>query len=179
MSPSLPTPDPLRFPIGPSPKIDAYDPALILREIDRIASLPARLRQLLAGADETSLLRPYRPEGWNALQVVHHLADSHINSYTRFKLALTEESPTIKPYEEGLWVQQADATREAMPLSLALLEPLHARWVLLLSALEEKQWRRTFFHPGYQKTWTLFHAVSLYAWHGDHHLEHVKLSLKG
>jgi hypothetical protein len=115
---------------------------------------------------------PYRPGGWTVRQVVHHLPDSHLNSYVRFKLALTEEGPTIKPYYEDRWAELEDARHAPLNISLTLLESLHRRWVMLLRSLAEKDFARTFLHPELG-VMSLEKNLSLYAWHGRHHVAHI------
>lgn len=167
----------LRYPIGKYAKPSGFQKDLVKGEIARIASLPQRLLKLISQGREQDLEKPYRPEGWTARQVIHHLADSHMNAAIRFKLALTEDIPVIKPYEEQFWAELPDGKDAPLPLSLELLVPLHQRWVYLLERLSEEQWHRRFHHPASKKESALFEVVSLYAWHGDHHLGHVGLSL--
>ena len=121
---------------------------------------------------EQQLLTPYRDGGWTIAQVVHHLADSHLNSYIRFKLALTEDNPTIKPYDEAAWAMLADS-RMPIDSSLQLLESVHARWVTLLRSMKEADFARTYVHPEHGKTFTLWGVLGMYAWHGRHHTAHV------
>ena len=165
-------PDLLRFPIGKFGGGEAFTPALIQEYVQNIASLPGLLRQAVLGLNNVQLDTPYRPGGWTVRQVVHHLADSHLNSYIRFRLALTEDNPLIKPYEEQRWAELPDAQTEPVEISLVLLEALHQRWVVLLKSLSESDWLRTFTHPVSGKT-TLIKAAGLYAWHGKHHLAHI------
>ncbi|WP_254245235.1 DinB family protein [Hymenobacter sp. BRD67] len=106
---------------------------------------------------------------------MHHVADSHLNAYCRFRLALTEDTPTIRPYDEQAWAELPDVAATPITVSLALLEHLHSRWVTLLQHLDEAQWQRTFYHPGNQKTASLDQTLALYAWHGQHHLAHLSL----
>ena len=163
-------PDP-RYPIGPfthHPGSAADHAAWI----DDIAALPARLREAVAGLDEAQLDTPYRPGGWTVRQVVHHLADSHINSYVRFRLALTESNPTIKPYEERVWAALPDARSADVAVSLTLLDALHARWVQLLRSLHEPDFAKTIHHPE-AGTLDLDCLTAMYAWHSRHHVAHV------
>lgn len=163
----------LRFPIGPfraPPAVAAEDRA---RWIEAIAALPALLRRAVAGLSEAQLDTPYRPGGWNVRQVIHHLPDSHLNAYTRFKLALTEENPEIRPYDEGGWAELSDSRDTPVEVSLVLLEALHERWVTLLRALSPEELRRTYRHPEHGRVWVLEEVLALYAWHGRHHLAHV------
>ena len=133
--------------------------------------MPERVRAALAGLSETQLDTPYRPGGWTVRQVAHHLPDSHLNSYTRFKLALTEEGPTIRPYDEAGWA--ALDSNAPIEVSLALLDALHKRWTVLLNSLSESDWQRTFTHPASKQTLTLEQSLANYAWHGEHHLGHI------
>lgn len=160
-----------RYPIGKFSRPASLDRAGREAAIQTIADTPAALRQAIAGLDQRQLDTPYRTGGWTVRQVVHHLPDSHMNALVRFKLALTEDLPTIKPYEEDRWARLADA---AMPVdvSLQLLEALHARWVVLLQSITDEQWTREFVHPesGQQH---LDQLLALYAWHGPHHTAQI------
>ena len=140
--------------------------------LDRLTTAPARLRAVVAGLTAEQLNTPYRPGGWTIRQVIHHIPDSHMNSYIRFKLALTEDEPTIKPYDEAAWALLADTTRTPIETSLALLECLHARWVTLLHSLTEEQWKRNMRHPDIG-LFRLDQSLALYSWHGDHHIAHI------
>ena len=162
----------LRYPIGEF----KYEKSLSDDEreacIAKIEETPARMRAAVAGLNEEQLDTPYRPEGWTVRQVVHHVADSHLNAYIRHRLALTEEQPTIKPYEENLWAQLPDAKTSPVEISLALLDSLHDRWVRLWRSLTADQFGRVFVHPEHGPRtvdWLLF----LYAWHGRHHTAHI------
>lgn len=140
--------------------------------IDEIEQAPARLRAAVQGLSERQLDTPYREGGWTVRQVVHHLPDSHLNSYVRFKLALTEEEPIIRPYLENLWAELPEAKTAAPAVSLALLESLHGRWVMMLRAIKPEQWKRRFRHPEIGPM-TLEMSLALYAWHGRHHVAHI------
>jgi len=140
--------------------------------LDRMASTPARLRSAVAGLTEAQLDIPYREGGWTIRQVTHHIPDSHMNSYVRFKLALTEDEPTIKPYDEAAWATLGDTAQTPVETSLVLLESLHARWVNLLRGLTEEQWKRCMRHPA-NGLLRLDQVLALYAWHGDHHIAHI------
>jgi len=162
----------LRFPIGPfefvGPLSDDNRRALI----DKIAETPRRLRDAVTGLNEKQLDTPYRPEGWTVRQVVHHVPESHMNAYTRFKLALTEDEPTIKPYFEDRWARLDDAREAPIALSLDLLDALHARWVWFLRSLKQDDFQRTFRHPELGVV-SVDKNIALYAWHGQHHVAHV------
>jgi hypothetical protein len=160
-----------RYPIGKFQRPEnptAADRALWLSDLQ---ALPRMLRDAAAAAD---LDRPYRDGGWTARQVIHHVADSHINSYVRFRLALTEDTPTIKPYDENQWAALEDASSAPPELSLQLIEALHGRWVRLLTSLTGEQWARKLRHPQTGEV-DLNFMLALYAWHGRHHVGHLKL----
>ena len=142
------------------------------RYVDEIELAPAHLRAAVAGLSNEQLDTPYRPGGWTVRQVVHHVPDSHLNSYARFRLTLTEDEPTIKPYDEGRWAELTDARTAPGEISLALLEALHSRWVLLLRSLTPADFARRFRHPELG-TVSLDKYLALYAWHGRHHVVHV------
>jgi len=163
----------LRYPIGKF----AYAGSLTAGDRDacitRIAAAPARLRAAVNGLSDTQIETPYRPGGWTVRQVVHHVPDSHLNAYTRFRLALTENTPTIRPYEEALWAELPDARSAPVEISLGLLDALHLRWVLLLRQLGTEDWSRTFTHPEHRRGMTLDETLAMYAWHGEHHVAHI------
>ena len=166
--------DALRYPIG---QFSHPGPVTVVerdRWISEIAALPAQLREAVEGFPEAALDTPYRPGGWTVRQVVHHVPDSHLNAYTRVKLALTETRPTIRPYDEAAWAELPDVRVVPVGVSLDLLDALHRRWAALLGALPEADWARPFVHPESGPT-TVAHAVGSYAWHGRHHLAHVRL----
>jgi uncharacterized damage-inducible protein DinB len=162
-----------RYPVGP------FQPRTELSEserrelIEQIAAAPARIREAVAGLSEAQLDTPYREGGWTVRQVVHHLPDSHMNAFVRLKLALTEEEPTIRPYDQETWAQLADVRETPVEVSLTLLESLHARWVALLRSMRPEDFRRTFRHPEHAGTQTVDWLVAMYAWHGRHHVGHV------
>jgi hypothetical protein len=160
----------LRYPIG-NYTVPDRSPETITRLIDEIAEAPRRLREALAGLTEEQLDTPYREGGWTVRQVAHHVPDSHLNAYVRFKLALTEDVPRIKPYEESRWARLPDSRLDPA-VSLALLDALHERWVVLLRALAPEDWERAYDHPDNGAT-TLRAALGIYAWHGRHHVAHV------
>ncbi len=162
----------LRYPVGKfrfPASVTAQD---LTRFIEQIAEAPARLRTAVTGLADSQLDTPYRPGGWTVRQLAHHVPDSHINSYMRFRLALTEDEPVIKPYEEKLWAELPDARTLPVEVSLALLENLHARWVPLLRALSDADWKRSFRHPELGLV-SLENNAALYAWHGRHHVAHI------
>jgi uncharacterized damage-inducible protein DinB len=164
----------LRFPVGKFQR-----PAASLTDaqrggyIEAIAATPARMSEAVKGLQPEQLDTRYRPEGWTVRQVVHHVPDSHMNAYTRFKLALTEELPLIKTYDEAKWAELGDVRTAPIAASLALLESLHQRWVLLLRSLGPAEWSRKFRHPEWDKPMSLDDTLALYAWHGKHHVAHI------
>jgi hypothetical protein len=162
----------LRFPIGKFKWEGQTTEEQRRQLISEIAATPARLRDAVKDLSEQQLDTPYRPAGWTVRQVVHHVPDSHMNAYVRFKLALTEENPTIKPYSEARWAELVDGRRAPIETSLLLLESLHHRWVLLLRSLTAGDWSRTFQHPELGPM-TIEKNLALYAWHGKHHVAHI------
>ncbi|WP_194975316.1 YfiT family bacillithiol transferase [Aquiflexum lacus] len=165
----------MKYPIGPfiSPNEITYK--MIQLWIEEIESFPNLLRDAVLNLKERQLDTPYREGGWTVRQVVHHCADSHMNSFIRFKLALTENNPTIKGYDEAKWAKLPDGWDYPIESSLKLLEGLHERWVALLKSLGPEDLKKTFFHPEKQKSIPLDQTIALYAWHGKHHLGHVKI----
>jgi hypothetical protein len=162
----------LSYPIGRFQFPDAVTEDQRCRFIDDIEAAPAHLRAAVSGLSPEQLDTPYRPGGWTVRQVVHHVPDSHLNSYVRFRLALTEDQPTIKPYDEKRWAELADARTAPIEPSLALLESLHRRWVLLLRSFDPDDFARSFRHPELGLV-TLERNLALYAWHGRHHVAHI------
>lgn len=162
----------LRYPVGKFQRPASVSDAERQGFIDSIAALPKEMAAALHGLNEQQLDTPYRPDGWTVRQVVHHVADSHINAYCRVRFALAENEPTIKPYDENVWSNFADAKTSPVAVSLALLEPLHIRWVTLLRSLAPAHFARVFHHPESGKQ-TIDTLVALYAWHGRHHTAHI------
>lgn len=161
-----------RYPIGRFSPDPAPNPATRARHIEAISGLPPRMRQAVAGLNDNQLNTPYREGGWTVRQVIHHVPDSHLNAYIRFKLAMTEENPTIKPYDEGAWATLKDSELAPVNVSLNLLESLHARWAVLLRSLKPEDFQKKFVHPEsgpHDLDWLL----NLYSWHGNHHLAHI------
>jgi len=165
--------DDLRYPIGEFEHEGDITAEQLQLWMADIASTPSRLRDAVAGLTDEQLDTPYRPGGWTVRQVVHHVADSHINSYMRFKLALTEEEPTIRPYYEERWAELSDGRTAPVELSLTLLDALHSRWMLLLGSLHQEQLTRAFVHPASEAVIRLDRNVGIYAWHGNHHIAHI------
>ncbi len=161
-----------RYPIGKFQYEPATNASARQRRIELIATVPERMRESVSGLSEHELETPYREDGWTIRQVVHHVPDSHMNSYVRYKLALTEEQPAIKPYDEAAWAKLPDS-RGAIEPSLKLLESLHERWTGLLRSMSDEQWERKVVHPE-RGLISLEWLLALYAWHGEHHLGHVR-----
>nr|WP_259391402.1 bacillithiol transferase BstA [Paenibacillus sp. 1011MAR3C5] len=162
-----------RYPIGTFNFHGEIDAAQRKIWIGQIASLPIQLRNAVAGLSAEQLSTPYRDGGWTVRQVIHHVADSHMNAYIRLKLALTEDNPAIKPYHEDRWAELHDSELEPAETSLVLLDALHRRWTTLLQSLSQDVYQRTFYHPEQQKSTSLDVNLGMYAWHGRHHLAHI------
>jgi DinB superfamily len=162
----------LRYPIGKFTFEGPPDPEQRRQWIDDIAQTPAALRAAVQGLAPQQIETPYRDGGWTVRQVTHHVPESHMNAYIRFKLALTEDAPTIKPYLEDRWAKLPDVQATPLAVSLALLDSLHDRWVRLLRSLPSEDWKRTFIHPELG-TMPLEKNLALYAWHGRHHVAHI------
>jgi DinB superfamily len=146
--------------------------------MNRLDTFPLRLAETVAHLKEMDLDKKYRPGGWKVRQIIHHLCDSHINAYTRFKLALTEDNPTIKPYDENKWSALEEVNSTHITVSVQLLTFLHQRWVQTIREMKPEEYERAYIHPQYQKLTSLDVALALYAWHSDHHLEQIKVALK-
>lgn len=162
----------LRYPIGkyePQP-FSSNQKRLWLQDIQ---FLPGLIENAIENLDEAQLNTPYRDGGWTVKQVVHHVADSHINAYTRFKLGLTEDNPIIKPYEEARWAELRDVETVPINMSITLLYALHTRWHAAILHLTDDQWKRTIRHPEQEKELSLWHLLGTYAWHGKHHVAHI------
>ena len=164
--------DDLRFPIGRFARPASFSDASRAAAIAAIAATPANLRAATKGLTEAQLDTPYRPGGWSVRQVVHHLADSHMNAYCRTRLALTEENPSIKPYDEAKWAELTDAKTGAVETSLSLMDGIHSRWGTLLDSLKPDDFSRTMMHPE-NGPMTLDVLLALYSWHGAHHVAHI------
>jgi uncharacterized damage-inducible protein DinB len=161
-----------RYPIGRYERRDVLTADERAAMIEQIAAVPQKMREAVAGLTPQQLETPYREGGWTLRQVVHHVPDSHMNSYVRFKLALTEQTPTIRPYDEARWAELADSVDTPPATSMALLESLHDRWVRLLRSMSADDFQRTLNHPE-SGLMTLDAMVALYAWHGRHHVAHI------
>ena len=163
-----------QYPIGPAPQIEAWHFDELSSAIDEIEMLPKRIEDSTSSWTQEHWNRAYRSGGWNGQQVVHHLADSHMNAYIRMKLALTEEKPSIKPYNESTWAELPDYQVPIL-VSQQLLKALHERWVKLMRSLDEEQLKRTYYHPQNEKYTMIGSAIFEYAWHGNHHLGHLNI----
>lgn len=163
--------DDLRYPVGRFNAAEAATPAARAANLETLKAAPERLRAAVSGLNDAQLDTPYRAGGWTIRQVVHHLADSHANAYIRVKLALTEDWPTVKPYDEAAWARLADS-REPVEGSLAIFGALHARWVALMESLKEEDFQKGFMHPALGRQ-TLDASLGMYAWHSRHHTAHI------
>lgn len=168
----------LKFPIGKCPKTDDASANDVTTWIETIEKFPSKIKTLTSNLSDEQLNWIYRPDGWNIKQVVHHCADSHMNSFIRFKLALTEDVPTIKPYEEQLWAELVDGNSNAISPSIQIIKGVHTRWVMLLKSLTENDLKRQFIHPANIKILSLDETIGIYAWHCDHHLAQIEQALK-
>lgn len=164
--------DTLRYPIGQFSGGATFSPEQTKQHIAAIAELPVKLTELVGKWGDDRLDTPYRPGGWTVRQLVHHVADSHINAYVRTKLALTEDNPTIKPYEEGEWAKLPDSQLD-IAVSLVILRNVHQRWVAILESLTETDLQRTYFHPESKRSVPLSEVIAMYVWHGEHHYQHA------
>jgi DinB superfamily len=162
----------LRYPIGAPKKADSFTPQERSAALEGIGQLPLGLRSAVAGLTDPQLETPYRPGGWTVRQLVHHVADSHMNAYNRVRLALTEDWPVIFAYQENRWAELEDARTEPVSVSLELLQALHLRWVRLFASLAEPDWKRGYTHPENGRQ-SVEQALIIYDWHGRHHTAHV------
>jgi hypothetical protein len=162
----------LSYPIGGPRRAESFTPQERSAAIEGIRQLPQNLRSAVAGFSQEQLDTPYRPGGWTVRQLVHHVADSHMNAYTRVRLGLTDDWPTIFAYQESRWAELEDARTADVSISLDLLQALHVRWVSLFSSLDEQAWKRGYMHPENGRQ-SVEQAVILYDWHGRHHTAHV------
>lgn len=166
----------LQYPIGKL-KVQSITLEEVPRFVEVIRTLPEKLKEQLAVASPEALQNTYREGSWNVVQLVHHLADSHMNSFIRFKLALSEDHPSIKPYDENAWAEMVDSQID-YSASLQILDGVHARWTVLLESFTDEQFRRTFYHPESKQTFSLYDALQTYAWHSEHHLAHIRIALQ-
>jgi hypothetical protein len=163
----------LMYPRGRSRLIAQPSAEQLAEWIDEIDALPAQMRNALTGLSDAQLDTPYRPDGWTVRQVAHHVPDSHLNAYARTCLALTEDRPTIRPYDQRAWAELEFARTGPVEVSLAFLAAIHARWVPLLRSLTPAQLQREYYHPEDQKWFTIGDLIQTYAWHSRHHLAHI------
>jgi hypothetical protein len=163
----------LAYPIGKFQRPATISAEDRRRYLTDLTAAPACFREVVQGLDDSQIDTPYRPGGWTVRQVIHHVPDSHLNSYCRFRFALTEDDPAIKSYPEDKWAELHDARTQPLEPSLRLLEGLHTRWVSLLSSLSENDWKRTFRHPE-MGSLRLDTTLALYSWHSLHHAAHIR-----
>jgi hypothetical protein len=163
----------LQYPIGEFVLSSDATPSDLAGWVNDIAVLPVAMRAAVAGLTPAQIDTPYRPGGWTVRQVVHHVPDSHMHAYVRFKLAMTEDEPRIKPYDERRWAELADVGKTDIAVSLNLLDALHARWSALLRSFGRSDFARTFWHPEFGRALTLHESLARYAWHGRHHVAHI------
>lgn len=167
----------LKYPIGKFKYGKSYTDEDNKKHISIIAEFPNELKLLVNQLSPPLLEKSYRAGGWSAKQIIHHIADSHLNAYIRTKLTLTEDSPTIKPYNQDLWANLEDGKNAPIEFSLQLIESIHKRWVILLNTLTEKDLQRKYVHPEYNREFKLDELLALYAWHGKQHYAHLKIIL--
>ena len=170
--------DPLKYPIGYPSYPEVIDEQVIKDWINQIAQFPGDLRTQTVNVTEDQLMQSYREGGWNIRQLICHIGDSHLNSYIRFKWALTEDKPTIKAYDEKDWALLVDSQIGPIDMAVDFIEVLHRKWVFLLENLTEAQWDRSFVHPETGREVVLRKNLGLYAWHGQHHLAHIRMAMK-
>lgn len=163
----------LRYPVGRFEMPAAYTRELLDEWISILAALPSWMDGCIENLDHDQLRVPYREGGWNIQQIIHHLADSHANAYIRLKLALTEDNPTIKPYDQDAWAELPDVDAVPVNVSVTMLHTIHRRVVVLLRALAPEQWERTYYHPERKQTFTIWQMAANYAWHSRHHFAHI------
>jgi hypothetical protein len=163
----------LKYPIGRFVPAADYSPDKLASWIGGIRSAPLLFDYCIENLDEAQLNTPYRPGGWSIIQVVHHVADSHMNAYIRLKLALTEDKPTICPYDENLWSELPDVSLVPLNVSITLLHALHRRWTTLLENIKDEDWTRTYYHPGNKEYMPVWQMTNQYNWHGAHHAEQI------
>lgn len=163
----------LKYPVGKFTSPTQIGEVNLAEAIAYLKKFPQLLSDAVANLDDEQFNTPYREGGWTVKQLVHHIADSHMNAYIRFKLALTEESPVIKPYQEASWAELKDSQITEVKVSLQLLGLLHQRWTNLIESMSDEDFKRTYMHPQYQTITPLWNALALYYWHSRHHLAHI------
>jgi DinB superfamily len=169
--------DSVRYPVGPMERVrEPLDEETRRKHIEIIEQAPARIRSLVAGLSQSELRQRYRPDGWTVTQLVHHIADSHLNAYVRMKLAATEATPTVKSYEEASWAELPDAKHGDVSVSVALIDALHRRWIAFLRSLSPAELRRSFRHYAWGEV-TIDESITMYSWHCRHHIAHIEAAL--
>ncbi len=168
----------LKYPIGPWKCPETIEPELVKNWIVDIELLPSILKSLSQDFNKSNIMNVYREGGWNINQLIHHLADSHINAYLRHKLSISIDIPTINPYPEKIWSEMADVREVSYTHSINLIESLHLRWTCFLKSLDEKDLEKGFIHPQHNRKILLKESIGMYSWHGRHHIEHIKIALK-
>lgn len=166
----------LKYPIGKFKNPGAFDESKLQTFKEDIKALPQQLKDAILNQDAALYEKRYRPDGWTVRQVIHHISDSHVNSYIRYRWTLTEDTPMIKAYDQSLWSELADAKSANVELSVTLLTALHAKWTNFLDLMTEEDYNKAFVHPETGSTINLFQLTGLYAWHGKHHLAHIELA---
>ncbi len=162
------------YPIGKFQPMERYEPEMQTEWIAALEALPSWLDAVIENLDAAQLDTSYREGGWTVNQVIHHLADSHMNAYVRLKLTLTEESPVVKPYDEKLWAELSEIENVPVNISITLLHALHRRWVQTLRNMTDADWERNYFHPEHERYVPIWEMTDLYAWHGRHHMEQIR-----
>ena len=162
-----------RYPIGEFIPPQKYNSTVLKEHMNMIRALPEEMAAAVSGLSDDQLDTPYREGGWTLRQVVHHVADSHINAYCRYKLTITENEPSILPYDQDKWAETADSLTLPAEVSLRLLHAIHERWHTSMAQLEEEIWQAKFYHPEHDTTFTLYQLAANYAWHGKHHCRHI------
>jgi len=164
----------LKYPIGHFQVPPSFTDADKKQWIATLEALPKWLDALIENLDEAQLKTPYRPGGWNTIEVVHHIADSHMNAYIRLKLTLTEDNPQVKPYAEARWAELPDVQTVPVNISITLVHALHRRWTAALRAMSPEEWERTYYHPEHKRNVPLWEMTAMYDWHSRHHMEQIR-----
>ena len=163
----------LKYPVGRYEKPEQNMPGLQRESLNVLRQLPMWMDACIENLDEAQLYVPYRPGGWTIAQVVHHVADSHMNAYIRLKLAMTEDNPTVKPYDEKAWAELPDNNSVPVNISVTMLHAMHRRMVALLEAMTPQDFERTYYHPEHKRDFPIWEMVAMYAWHSRHHTAHI------
>ncbi|MCB9251836.1 MAG: putative metal-dependent hydrolase [Flavobacteriales bacterium] len=167
----------LRYPIGKFKNNADHTPDNIKNYLQELKQLPDKLNRICSGLSDVQMGKTYREGAWNVKQLIHHIGESHLNAYIRVKLAITEDNPVIKPYLENPWVFTKENEILHPEVSLKLIEGIHLKMVTLFENLEEDDWKKTYMHPQYNRTFSLMDIAALYSWHGNHHLAHIQIAL--